>query len=211
MIKSSEIKKLLKDRRGFSLVEILIVVAIAGSFVLVVSNLSGSVNLLNNLVGQQLQSKSDVTQTLQIINSEIRSAGPSQNGAYPIDTAASTSFAFYSDINKDGMTEHVRYFLSSSSIERGVIAPTGTPATYPTSSEVITDIIDNVITPGTSTPLFQYYDASYTGTQSALAAPINIASIRLVAISFGADIQVNQSPGPEYFSSLVNIRNLRSN
>jgi prepilin-type N-terminal cleavage/methylation domain-containing protein len=211
MIIKPFIKKILNDRRGFSLAEILIVAAIAASFVVVVSNLSGNVNLLNGLVSQQLQSKSDIAQTLQIMTSEIRSAGPSQSGAYPIDSATTSSFAFYSDINKDGSMEHVRYFLASSSIYKGVIEPTGTPATYPTSSEVILDIIDNIVAPTTSTPLFSYYDANYTGTQAALPSPIIISSVRLVGISFGSDVQPKQSPGPEYFSSLVDIRNLRSN
>lgn len=204
-------KEIVKNRKGFSLAEVLIVVAIAASFVVVVSNFSGNINLLNTLVGQQLQSASDITQTLQIMTTEIRSAGPSGNGAYPIDSASTSSFTFYSDINKDGSMDHVRYFLSSSTIYRGIIAPTGTPVTYPTSSEVITDLIDGVSTPTTSTPLFSYYDANYTGTQAALTAPIIVSNIRLVQISFQADIQQNKAPGPESFSTLVDIRNLKTN
>ena len=198
------------DRKGFSLVEIVIVVAIASTVIFVVANLSGNVSLLNGLVGQQLQSKSDINQTLQIVQSEVRSAGPSQNGAFPIDVAGTSTFGFYSDINKDGFVDHVRYFLSSSTIYKGVIAPTGTPAAYPTSSEVITDLIDSVIIP-TSTPLFSYYDASYTGTQAALASPFDLANIRLVAISFQADVKPKQAPGPQYFYALIDVRNLRSN
>lgn len=204
------IKQLLKSREGFSLGEILIVMAIAASVVIIVVNLSSNVNLLNNLVSQQLQSKSDINQNLQILTTEIRSAGPSQSGAYPIDTATTSSFAFYSDINKNGLVEHVRYFLSSSSIEKGVIQPSGTPALYPTSSESITDMIDNVIIPS-STPLFRYYDSSYTGVEAPLATPIDISAVRLVSMSFLADVAPKQSPGPEYFSLIVDIRNLRSN
>ncbi len=192
--------------------EVLIVVAIAASLVIIASNFSGNVNDLNILISQQLQSKSDTAQTLQIMTSEIRSASLSQNGSYPIDAAGTSSFAFYSDINKDGRVEHVRYFLSSSTIYKGVIAPTGTPATYPTSSEVVTDVIDNV-TLASSTPLFSYYDANYTGTQSALTIPVSVSAIRLVGISFfsssGASAQ--QSQPPQYFSALIDIRNLRSN
>lgn len=195
---------------GFSLIEVIIVVAIAISLVMVVSNLSGNVSGLNSLISQQLQSKSDTNQTLQIMTTEIRSASPSQNGAYPIDTASTSSFAFYSDINKDGSTEHVRYFLSSSTIYKGVIAATGTPATYPTSTEIVTDIIDNVIIAST-TPLFSYYDANYTGTQPAMTVPISISDIRLIKISFSADVNPTQTPKPEYFSAMVDIRNLRSN
>jgi prepilin-type N-terminal cleavage/methylation domain-containing protein len=197
-------------RNGFSLVEILIVVAISVSVIFVVGNFNGSINLLNGLVSQELQSKSDITQTLQILTTEVRSAGIAQNGAFAIAGVNTSSFIFYSSINKNWITERVRYFYSSSTIYKGVIEPTGTPAMYPSSSETVTDVIDNVVLP-TSTPLFQYYDASYVGSQAALAYPIDTATIRLVAVSFGAIVKPQQSPGPQNFSILVDIRNLRSN
>ena len=197
-------------RQGFSLVEILIVSAIAMSIVIVVSNLSGNISLLNGLVSQELQSKSDTSQTLQIVTTDIRSASPSANGAYAIHAAATGSFTFYTDQNGDGRADRVRYFLSSSSIYRGAISPTGTPATYPTSTEVLTDMIDNVTVP-TSTTLFKYYDASYTGTQPAMTSTVDVTNIRLVGMSFYSDAQPKQSPGPQYFSVMVDIRNLRSN
>jgi prepilin-type N-terminal cleavage/methylation domain-containing protein len=197
-------------KKGFSLIEIIIVVAIASSVVIVVSNLSGNVTLLNNLVSQELQSKSDISQTLQIMTSDIRSAGPSANGAFPIDSASTSSFSFYSDSNKDGRTERLRYFVSSSSIYRGIIQPTGTPATYPTSTEIAIALIDNLVLQ-TSTPLFSYYDANYTGTQPAMTSTVDVSQIRLVGVSFYADTKPQQSPGAQYFSIFVDVRNLRSN
>ena len=92
-----------------------------------------------------------------------------------------------------------------------MIQPTGTPASYPTSSAIITDVIDNVLSPTTSTPLFTYFDTNYSGSQSGLSSPITVSAIRLVDIIFRADVQPKQAPGPDYFSMLVDIRNLRSN
>ena len=199
------------SRSGFSLLEILIVIAIASAVVLVVGNFSNNISGLNVLVSQELQSKSDVNQLLQTAGNEIRSMTESGNGAYPIDVAGTTTFAFYSDINQNGSVDHVRYFLASSSIYKGVIAPTGTPASYPTSGEVVADIIDNVARPATSTPLFTYYDSSYTGSQAPLAQPVSIAAIRLVGISFMVNTNASRSSAPQYFSTLVDIRNLKSN
>ena len=206
------IKKILNNRSGFSLAEVLIVVAIAASIVVVVANLNGAVNLLNGLVGQQLQSASDISDELQTMTAEIRSAETSQNGAYPIDSASTSSFAFYSDINKNGNVEHVRYFYATGTIYRGVITPTGTPVTYPTSSEVVTSIIGNIVPPATSSPVFSYYDDTYTGSQSPMTYPLLIPSVRLVDISF--KVQQNQTSTSQrsplqYFSSLVNIRILK--
>jgi len=200
----------MKQNSGFSLIEIIIVVAIAATLILVVSNFTGNTTSLKSLVSDQLQSTSDISQTLQVMTTEIRSAGPAGNGAYPIDSAGTSSFAFYSDIHKDGAVEHVRYFLASSSIYKGVITPTGTPITYPTSDEVVTDLVDNVTVP-TSSPLFSYYDSSYTGTQAAMTSTVDVSGIRLVGVSFYSSVQSGQSSTPHYFSILVDIRNLKSN
>ncbi|HEX4104352.1 MAG TPA: type II secretion system protein [Candidatus Paceibacterota bacterium] len=202
-----------KKNSGFSLLEVLVVVAIAGAIVLIVGNFGNNISGLNTLVSSELQAKSGVTQEVQIMVEAIQSAKTSANGGYPIDAASTSSFAFYTDINKNGTADHVRYFYASSTIYQGIIAPTGTPATYSTSSEVLTSFIGNVIIPS-STPLFSYYDTSYTGTQSPLTSPIAASAVRLVRVSF--EVQANQtstlSRSPlQYFSSLVDIRNLDSN
>ena len=125
--------------------------------------------------------------------------------------AGTTTFAFYSDINQNGTPDHVRYFYVSSSIYKGVIAPTGTPATYPTSSEVVADLIDGVVKPASSTAIFTYYDSSYTGTQAALMQPVTVSSIRLVGIGFTVNTNASRTSAPQTFSTLVDIRNLKSN
>lgn len=199
--------------KGFSLIEVLIVVAVAASLVIVVSNIGTNVSGLNNLIANNLQSKSDISQTLQIIASEIRSAEPSAAGAYPIASAATSSFSFYDDIKQIGVADYVSYYLASSTIYRVTIAPTGTPATYPTSSQVVYDMVDNVSLVSSSTPLFSYYGASYTGSGASLSSPIAVQSVRLVQIAFTSVTSKNpsQPSAPQYFSTLVDIRNLDSN
>lgn len=201
--------KSLRANKGFSLIEIVIVVAIATSIVFVIGSLSGNTNVLNTLVSRELQSKSDVDQNLQIVTTAIRSATQSANGSYPIVSANSSSFVFYSNGASSGTINRVRYFLASSTIYGGVIQPTGTPAIYPTSSEIITDLVDGVSTFGTSS-LFLYYDDTYSGpTSSAMTSTIDVSSIRLVGLSFYTTVAPSSSPAPQYFSRLINIRNLR--
>jgi hypothetical protein len=106
----------------------------------------------------------------------------------------------------------VHYFYATSTIYRGIISPTGTPPTYPSSTEIVTDFIHNVII-ASGTPLFSYYGSSYTGTQASLSYPLTISSIRLVGISFSVQLNqtsTNRSP-LQYFSSLINLRNLNTN
>ena len=198
------------SRSGFSLLEILIVIAIAAAVVLVVGNFSNNTVALQGLVGQELQSKSDAAIVLQTAANEIRSMSQSANGSYPIETAGTTTFIFYSDIAKTGLPERVRYFFASSSLYKGVTAATGSPATYPTSTETVSDILDGIVTPS-STPIFTYYDSLYTGTQAPLAQPVTISAIRLVGISFTVNSNASKTSVPQSFSTLVEIRNLKSN
>ncbi len=207
-------KKILKkQRQGFSLLEVLIVVFIAAAIVVVVSNFGTNIASVNGLVTNELKSKSNIAQTLEIMTDEIRGAEPSADGAYPVVTAASSSFTFYASIHQDGVIDQVTYYLASSTIWRVLIAPTGTPAFYPTSSQVVNDLIDNVSLVSSSTPLFSYYGLFYTGTGQAIASPVPVASVRLIDISFSSQVNANpsQPSSPQFFSTFVDMRNLNSN
>lgn len=194
---------------GFSLVEILIVVAISSAIVFVVGGLGSNTNVLNTLVGRELQTKSNVDQTLQIVTTAIRSAARSANGSYPIAAAGTSSFTFYTNGDNGGVVEWATYYLASSSIFEGTIQPTGTPATYPTSTEVVKDLIDNVTVPASSS-LFLYYDDSYAGPfSSAMTSTADVTPIRLVGITFYVTASSSETPAPQYESRLVDIRNLR--
>jgi len=206
----SNIRRWCRRREGVTLLEVLLVVMISASLIFVVGSFRNNLDTLQNFVGQKLQSRQDIDQTIQIIETEIRSSGPSSLGAYAIESAGTSSFAFFSDIDKDGLFERVRYFLSTSTVQRGIIKPAGNPLVYATSSEVITTAVASVI-PSTSTPLFAYYDASYTGTQSAMAYPLDVTAIRVVKFSVYADIKASSSPKAEFFTTTVTVRNLRSN
>ena len=198
------------SRAGFTLVEVLIVIVIASLIVLVTLSLNTNISTLQNLVGQKLQSRADIDQTMQIITTEMRSASPSASGGYPIVSAATSSFTFYSDINRNGTVEQIRYFTSSTSLWKGVIQPTGTPAVYTTSTEIKTDVVDNLVF-ATSSPLFQYYNSTYTVSSTALSYPIDISQIRVVQVSFTTDVNAKVAPGGEYFSTIIAIRNLLNN
>lgn len=197
-------------RDGFSLFEIVMVLAIFAIILFAVTSFRGNLDTLENLINQKLQSRQDLDQEFQIMITELRSAGPSSLGAYPVEAASTSSITFFSDIDKDGIFERVRYFLSSTTIQKGVIEPTGNPLVYSTSTEATTTIVSNVIVP-TSTPLFAYYGTDYTGSESALASPIDLTKIRLVKVSLSVDVNPKLAPVPIFFSNTVNIRNLRSN
>ena len=146
------------------------------------------------------------------MSNEIRSASESNLGAYPIVTAATSTFTFFSDLNNDGLKEQVRYFVSGSTLQKGVITPTGNPYVYTSGSEVDTIVVSNLTNGGSTTlPVFQYYDDSYTGTSSPLAQPVSVAAVRVVKINFVIDADPNRSPTSRVVTTQVEIRSLKDN
>lgn len=195
---------------GFSLVEVAVAVAVAAAIFFVVSSLRGNVSILENIIEQKLQSRQDIDQTFQIMITDIRSAGQSNQGAYPIVSASTSSFIFYSDYDQDGVFERIRYSLVTSTLERGIVEPSGNPLSYPTSSEVVTTVIEDVVIAATtSLNVFEYFDSSYTGSGSAMTSTDDVSPIRVVRVTIYSDVSPGQAPRPLLFTNTVTIRNLR--
>ncbi|MBI2033756.1 MAG: prepilin-type N-terminal cleavage/methylation domain-containing protein [Candidatus Liptonbacteria bacterium] len=198
----------IKKLAGFTFIEVVIVIAIFVVIFTVIASFGENTSLLSNLINKSLQAEQDLRQTFQVIVTEIRSAGPSSLGAYPIESAATSSFAFFSDIDEDGVFERVRYFVGTSTLEKGVIEPIGNPLVYATSSESV-KIAVNYLLMASST--FEYYDANYTGLEASLSTPIDVTKIRIVKVTVTADVNPGAAPKPVTFTNIINVRNLRSN
>lgn len=196
-----------KNNRGFTLVETLFGVAI---FILIVTALtlfSRNTWIYNASISGGLSNVDNIRQALKVFSSEIRTASTAETGAYIISQATDTTFTFYSDIDNDGLTERIRYFLQNGAMQKGVIEPAGSPLSYNPANEQISTIIANITNPST----FDYYDRDYDGTTAPLAAPVDIPDIRLVKITITIDKDPNKAPVTNSFSTQVSIRNLKDN
>jgi hypothetical protein len=134
---------------------------------------------------------------------------PSAMGAYAIVQAATSSLTFYDDIDNDSSIEKVRYFLSGSTLKKGVVEPSGSPLNY-NGTETIKELVHNIANNAT-TSIFSYYDSSYAGTSSPLALPVNVLSVRLIKVSLVIDSDPLKPPAPIYMSTQVSIRNIKDN
>lgn len=198
-----------QSREGFSVVEVIISAAVFSILIFVVASLRTNVDTLTNLVSQKLQSRQDIDRAMDQMVTEIRSASPSSQGAYPVESATTSSLVFFSDVDSDGLFERIRYTVGTSTLDRGVTKPSGSPLVYSTSSETVSTLISN-LTKTTSSNVFTYYGEGYTGSQAALPATGTLASaIRLVRVTVYVDVRPREAPKPAYVSQLISIRNLR--
>jgi len=192
---------------GFTLIEVVMTMAIVsfiGIFITYFSRdiFDSSLRVNNSLLAQQ-----QIQQTLQLMMPEIRSASQSENGGYPIEQAASSSFMFYADIDQDGDFDRVRYFLNGTTFTKGVVGPTGSPLTYPTSSESLQPLVSNMVL---GTQIFTYYGSTATSSQStALSFPVNVLAIKTVEVSIVANQGTTSTPAFVGAKNQATIRNLR--
>ena len=192
--------------RGFTLLEVIIASAIVVVVGWLIVNFGIDLAVSNIRFNGSLLTQAQIHQTLQIMVPEIRSASQSNGGAYPIATAGTSTLIFYSDIDRDGLFERVRYFLNGSTFSKGVIKPTGTPFVYPTSTEVVYDLVNTMI-PGT---IFAYYDEdARTSTSTPLSQPVDILRIKMVRITLIANQGTTSTPSIVGVEDQATVRNLR--
>jgi type II secretory pathway pseudopilin PulG len=205
---------MIKNRQnlgGFTLVEILVVCSIVVILSWAIASFGRDIFYQNFVLSRELVAEGEAKVAMRRLIYELRTAEPSNNGSYSIESASRSNLVFFSDINNDGKRERLRYFLDGKILKRGQIYPTGIPYVYSSSTESFSTIINDIINPGNL--IFSYYDRSYDGTSSStpLAEPIDVKSIRLVKVEFLIDANSSQAPIPIYMSSQVMIRNLKDN
>lgn len=199
-------------QRGLTLAEIVVVVGIVGVIGLAVSKFQSDVFSFNRTFSSSFATADNAQKLLRPMAAEIRSASPSSNGAFPIDTIGQYDFSFYSDINNDGTKDWVRYYISGTTMFKEVIKPTGTtPAIYNSANKVTTTFMTGVRNVTDNTPVFRYFSSSYTGGATGEITPSTgaVESVRLVKVSITLDDNTNKMPIALTVSTQISIRNLK--
>lgn len=194
---------------GFSVIEIIVSISIFSIVIMFIGYFIRDTFKYENIFSGGLSAYDQEKKVLQPIASEIRSAIMSASGGYPIESANTTSFVFFSDTDSDGIIERIRYYLNGNTLLRGVIIPSGTPIQYISDSEISSEVVTSVR--NGETPIFTYYDSEYTGATSPISAPVNISLIRLIKINLIVDEDPNEAPLPVSINTQVSVRNLKDN
>lgn len=195
-------------QRGFTLVEIIVVIAI--SSILMAGMIRYMASALPIYRSSFLQSLANETARVQLkrISHEIRSAQPSDSGAFPIVEASPQRFIFYANVDSDSSVERVRYELIGTNLVRGITKPSGTPITYNTSTEQVSTVASTIR--NGSNPVFYYYGSDYPANQQQVSGT-DIANISYISFSLTIDADTAQDPPAVVLQSQVQLRNLKTN
>lgn len=198
-------------KKGFTLIEMIVTIAIVGVLGVIISKFQSDVFSFNRYFQSSFDTAEKAQKLLHPMTAEIRSASQSNTGSYPVDTISDTDFSFYSDTNNDGLKEKVRYYLVGTTLYKEIINPTGTPYQYNVANKVVTTFLTGVTNIADSIPLFTYYDATYTGGSGGQVAPLSgsINTVRLIGITIRIDSDPNKPPTTTQIQTMVAIRNLK--
>lgn len=199
----------LRQPRGISFVELLVTISIA----VVLGGIIMSLNLEQirsyRLGSQRSEIESSTRLAIRRVVKSIRDAQPSATGGFAIVQANPQTLIFYANIDGDPGIERVRFFLNGANLQRGYIEPVGTPATYPSGTEVVSTVAPNVR--NGASPVFEYFDKNYLGSGPPLSQPVTLTDIRLVRVTLSVDNDLNQPPQASTLTTDVQLRNLKDN
>jgi len=99
--------------KSFTLIETIVMIGIFGLAMGAVTTFIIRAYRTQSYTFQQAAAVSEARQGIDTMVKEIRRADDGEDGSYPLEKAADKELIFYSDIDKDGETERVRYFLGS--------------------------------------------------------------------------------------------------
>jgi prepilin-type N-terminal cleavage/methylation domain-containing protein len=196
--------------RGYTLMEMLVVVALVSVIGLVISKFQRDVFSYNRYFSSTLTTGDAAQKLLRPMTAEIRSASPSNAGAYPIDSIGDYRFSFYSDIDNDGLKELVAYSLVGTTLNKEITKPTGNPLVYLSANKSTKIFMTGVRNISDGIPVFTYFDSSYAGsTGGSVPSTGALSTVRLIGVKIRIDPDTNLSPVATDVSTQVAIRNLK--
>lgn len=201
-------KKLKKS--GFSLIEALVIVALNTVLLLVITS---TVAQLYKNHGYTFEQSNEIEVARKGLGTWVRDAREmtsGANGAFAIVLAGTSTFGFFSDVDKDSSIEYVEYSLgTSTTLRKYTYNPTGYPATYSTTTPSSIEILSEYVQNGKqNTDIFKYYNSN----GARIASPQTmISDITYITMNIVVNIDPVRSPGEFMLQGSAAPRNLKTN
>ncbi len=190
--------------RGTSAVEAVVYVAIFSLIMLALLNFAYYSFKKQSYSTAVYDASFSARKALSELLSDIRSASYSDNGAYPIERFEGYEFIFYSDTDKDGKIEKIRYFLDGTTLKKQIFKSSGIPPIYLNTPDKESAVASYVQNQRFSETLFEYLDKY----GNKITNPNDLLKIVTVNIKIITDKNPNRAPDKYNFEASASIRNL---
>lgn len=201
--------KFKRATRGFTLVEMIVVIAINSVLLLAITSTIASMYQTNAYAIAQANEIDAARRGVAVWTRDAREMTLAATGAFPVAVLENNRMGFYSDIDKDNLVEYVEYTLSTTTLRKRSYNPVGYPPVYSTttadSTEILSEYVQNITQ---ALPVFTYYDSNGVVLASPAAM---ISDVRYITIKLIVNIDPIRSPGEFMLQSSAAPRNLKDN
>ena len=190
--------------RGMSFIETMVWIALLISAMLAITSTVLYFYRTNSYALEQSTAVSSAQRGLESMVRTIREAAFSSQGAYPVVSVSPNDFVFYADIDNDPLIERVHYYLSGTTLMRGVLDPTGSPPDYigAETAQVVSEYVRNT---SQGLPTFRYYDTLGAEIASSTSA---YTAVRFVKVTLAVNVNTATLPNQLSLYSSAALRNL---
>ncbi len=200
-----------KNTSAFTLIEVVVSGSILVTFGLAILGLQYVIGKTQITALGSFISVSEGNAAVSGLVRELRTGRPGDNGAYPLEFAGENEIIFFSDVDFDGQTERVRYFLEGTNLTKTVFEPVGFPVTYPetqSKTKIVSEYVRNA-----GVPIFYYYNSNWPqDTQNnPLPPPVELLEVKMVRVLLIINPYTNQPRKDYVLESFANIRMLKVN
>lgn len=194
------------NKKGYTLLEITVVMAIFVTLSIVAYDFVIS-GLKAGIFGyEQDTAITNARKVINSINKEIRGTEQSDRGDYLLDTVATNTLIFFSNIDAQTDIEKISYFTDGSNFMKVIIKPTGTPLEY-SNANAVTSTVANYVN-NKASAVFTYYDTN----NNIISNPTdNKRHIRLIHVYLRINVTPDRAPKDYDIDSDIQIRNLKDN
>jgi len=190
--------------KAYSLVETLLVISLMAMLTTLTGTLIVSFYRTNTYALERTLALESARRGVLSIATDIREARYGDNGAYPVVSLSPYEMVFYADTDVPGDIERVRYFIQDGVLQKGIVRPEGSPATY-TGAEVIAQAIPYVRNEAQSVPLFTFY----ASTSAELVSNTAIRDLRFVEITILTDVNPVRAPEVVELTGSATLRGVK--
>lgn len=207
-------KKEHKKYKGMSLVEVMVAIGIFSIGILGFSLLLVSSWKSYSFIYETGQDSFVASRAVNLVVNDLRKIRQADNGDYPIKSASEFDLVVYVDIDNDGETEKVHYFLDQDNnlLRMGISEPSSdTPPEYSSGDDSVQTLASHVVN-DSDKPAFSYFGSNYFNDAVPFTVPVasgKLSNIRIIRVELLIDIRPYNSPDHVSIQSISQLRNLK--